>query len=703
MPLALVALTAQVSAPAHADTRAAALRAELLTTLKSRANEAAAPEDAVYRTALAAYEVLRVTGDRQVDELRAKDPAFEKFLAVFLADREWTEAYLSAGNVPADNPHGLETLKRIWEAEGASKDFNRFKQLSAAIASAFGAGSNAAHLRDGAANKPFGIDPVWRFRFFRDKWNAGRLDAGFGALKSWELIFVVGKEWDDASYAWLNENINIPREGYSEAYGAVTYRGASDFGDSIQGPMFYTPWRDLMCMAENVMKHGGVCGSLSTFGATAAAAHGIPAYTCGQPGHCAYAVRLKRGEWTGGFGGPDGGFHTYVWSGNIHYMDTMERVFGDDAGLARALTSQRVAHVLEDSGDAAGALRELGAALKISPWHLDLRREQIALMRKTGTTPEAWRAHAESLLADFGDNSDPAIALIAGFDDTFLADASDDAKLTWFAKIQSAASRARESWLWGNQIGERILDRQATSLKTGTARETLLRIALEAQLKSGPLFGKTLEWGVERFVKTGHADAFGRAFAAVSGTGSKSSDKMLVESYARAIEAACEARSLPAFQEIGRAAARFSRRTAAPGPLDKPAGRLVSDKGLLVASTVAWCNPVDFYNVLNESGGLIHSNEETSPAFTVELTETVPLSGILVVKNPGNEARMRHVRILRSVDGATWFPLAETPDMPSQWRVDVTGDIRAKWIRVEAVNPKPEFMHFRNILVFAKP
>ncbi len=49
----------------------------------------------------------------------------------------------------------------------------------------------------------------------------------------------------------------------------------------------------------------------------AAQAHGIPAYPVGQPGHCAYgaAVRVKRGEWKGGFGGPDGGMHNHIFGG----------------------------------------------------------------------------------------------------------------------------------------------------------------------------------------------------------------------------------------------------------------------------------------------------------------------------------------------------------------------------------------------------
>lgn len=689
--------------------RAAALRAayadRLLALEKTATSETLLKSDD-YRTALAAHEVLRVTGDKSVDAAVASDPEFPKFLAAFLPDREWTGAYLASGNVPTDTVHGLATLFAIWKADGASADFGKYKQLSAAVASAWGAGRNAESLRDGLRAKPFNIDPVWRFKFYKDRHKAGRLHPMFAGLKSWELHYVVAKVWDDASLAWLNDNINVPLARYPDVCWSVRYRGESDFGDTIQGPLFYAPWSPTMCTAENVKVHGGVCGSLSTFGATAASAHGIPSYTCGQPGHCAYAVRFARGEWVGGFGGPDGSPHVSIFPGNIHYVDLMEAVFGDDAGLDLALAQAARSRLLLASGDIAGAVAAMGAAVKASPLHPDLRREQIALLEKSGgMTPAGWREYAAGLLAAFGKHSDPAIALTRTFDEKFLKGAGDAEKLAWYAKIHDAAARATPSWAWANEIDDRILAPEFKSLNSDESREELLRIALAAHLNSGDgaYFGKVLEWGIKGFVEKGKADDFGRAFAAASSGGSaKIEDKKLREAYDRAIVAACEARSIPAFQALGKAALRFAGASPGPDKLNKPPGKLVSADGVLRLSSQAWCSGVDFYNVLNETGGVVHTKAEAAPSVIVELPRTVELSGVLVVKNRGNEWRMRKVRVSRSVDGATWFPVEETPDMPSQWRIDAPADTRARWIKVEALNEKPEVMHFRNILVFSK-
>lgn len=105
-----------------------------------------------------------------------------------------------------------------------------------------------------------------------------------------------GNPWDDKSYEWSNEHVNLPWRRYTAACWAAPYTGHNFFGDTIQGPLFYVPWRDLNTTAENTQIIGGVCGGLSYFGTMAAQAHGIPAYPVGQPGHCAYAVRVKRGN-----------------------------------------------------------------------------------------------------------------------------------------------------------------------------------------------------------------------------------------------------------------------------------------------------------------------------------------------------------------------------------------------------------------------
>lgn len=59
-----------------------------------------------------------------------------------------------------------------------------------------------------------------------------------------------GNPWDDKSYEWSNEHVNLPWRRYTAACWAAPYTGHNFFGDTIQGPLFYVPWRDLNTTAE---------------------------------------------------------------------------------------------------------------------------------------------------------------------------------------------------------------------------------------------------------------------------------------------------------------------------------------------------------------------------------------------------------------------------------------------------------------------
>lgn len=122
-----------------------------------------------------------------------------------------------------------------------------------------------------------------------------------------------------------------PGGGTRPPAGPAPYTGHNFFGDTIQGPLFYVPWRDLHTTAENTQIIGGVCGGLSYFGTIAAQAPRHPGLSGRAAGHCAYAVRVKRGEWKGGFGGPDGGMHNHIFGSQAptSYL-LMENVFADN-------------------------------------------------------------------------------------------------------------------------------------------------------------------------------------------------------------------------------------------------------------------------------------------------------------------------------------------------------------------------------------
>lgn len=698
----VVPLCVQAQVPAKSVTARRAALAEQIIAAESSGMPESLFAKPGYRTALLAHEILRMTGDEALTKLAAAEPTLPAFLDRFLSDPEWMTAYLTSGAPIANTPDGLSVLMELWKAEGASPDFNDYRELTAALANQWSVGGKAKTLQAKRNLADFTARPVDRFRLYRGFDKNGRLHPMFRKLKSWELGYVIGQVWSDKAIAWLNEHVNLPLERYPDACWAVEYKGVSDFGDSVQGPLYLRPWKDRMNEAQNTLRHGSVCGGLSTYGVIAAAAHGIPAYTVGQPAHCAMAIRFARGDWRGGFGGPDGSMGLCIWKGNIHYIDLSEIVFGDDAGLRTAMLQLARAHVLYDAGRTSAADEAFAAAVRVSPMHLDLRREQIERMKGQNLSAQQWSAYADSLLKDFGNQSHPAIDLCQTFEDKMFSKNDDTARAAWYAKVHKAASRAKDSWAWA--VDKDLLESQAKNLSNETARENLLRDALIAHLDgSGTSFGLVLEWGVKTFVETGKGDSFGRAFtAAVAAAPSGKGDpKKMTEGYNKAILATEAARSTPAFQALSLSGKALAPEVPSPLQLDLPTGKIVSNKGHIRSSSSSWDQPLTHINVLNEVGGVIRTKPEENPSLIVELPSAVTLGGVLLVKNDGNQGRLKHVKISRSTDGATWFPISESNDMPRQWKVTAPPGTSARWLKFEAINDKPEVMHLRNFIVTA--
>ena len=675
------------------------IAASLLNREKSQPIGALMADDD-YRRDLAAHDVLLLSGEKPVDEWLEKFKQGREFLSAIFADRAWMEAYLAVGKVPTDTAVGQGVLADVWMADGKSADFRNYLHLSSAIASMWACGPSAKNLQAREGVEPFGNSPVGRYFYFKTNSLAGRLHPMFGKLKSWELTYVVGQRNDEDSYAWFLEHVNVPLQRYPDVCWMVRYRGCSDMGDHIQGPLYYTPWKDIQCEGENTFLHGGVCGSLSTYATEAAAAHGIPAYTVGQPGHCAYAVRFARGKWVGGFGGPDGSTSMPIWSGNIDYVNLTEKVFDDDRGLNEALAQLSRARLYREQGDRTSAAHALQAAVAISPLHLDLRKLQIAwMLADPGTGAAAYRSYARELLAAYGTNAHPAIDLIALFEDRLVSGMTEDEKLAWFAEVNAAAAKSEYSWAWN--IPEQILNRESRMLADAGAKERLMRQSLRAY-SSTKYFDSVVDWGIREYLGKGRAEAFGAAFSAALDD-CRLGEKEMRSSIGKMLVAVEKAHSIDAFQSIARKAVQLCK--PQPDRVDitrKPRGILVSSNGALYASSYAWDDPVNHLNVLNETGGIIHTEKEQTPAIVVQLPAEVPLSGILLVKNSGNQWRLKRMRLSRSNDGEHWQPIAEVADMPPQWLVEPPDGTRAKWIKLEALNTQPEHLHIRNILVYAK-
>ena len=692
----------------------AGLQTEIREALQAAGEQTKATQkllqDNKYRHLLDIHELLRVTGPDNMKAIFSKSPQDAAFVKAFLQTPVRMELYLGAGLIPENSPAGIQILSDIWKADGKSPDFRTYQSLATGIASVFSTGPFAGKLKANSAN----CNPVRRYQIFKKLHQENKLHPGFIKLRPWEIRFVTGIHWDDKSYEWLNEHINLPWRRYTDACWAAPYTGSNFFGDTIQGPLFYVPWRDSSGEAENTRTIGGVCGGLSHFGTMAAQAHGIPAYPVGQPGHCAYAVRVKRGQWKGGFGGPDGGMHNHIFGSEAptSYL-LMEAVFADNEKIDLAYQWASQARLDEILGNKDKAIQSWQEALKQTPLHPFFRTElQRLLLEKQGMQPIDWYVYAKDALSHYKGNGFAAFNILKDVQNKFLMDIPAADRIAWFRDLHETIAATPTSWAVKFQP---VLDSQSAFLTTPQEKAAYLETVLSTHLKTGDgtNFGQALEWAVKTFVENGQADTFSSAFAKVAqqaggndASGAAPDPKKLKEAYGKAIYATEVARSIPAFQTLSKAAASFSDANTSSSTVNTPGPqgwKLVPADGMVRCSTTCqWDSPWDHINLLRPCGGSHHTDKETNPNVIVELKNGVNLAGLIITKRNGNEDRMKKMEVSTSTDGATWFPLASTDNMPKEWIVTAPEGTRAKWIKVEAKNAQPEFMHLRHILVYEK-
>lgn len=679
-------------------------------------------------------EIIRLTGKEELAELMRKDRKYALFLNVFFKNTDWMQTYLSAGLVPTKTDVGLRVLADIWAEDGKSPDFDQYFDLAVALASCWGAGNYGEQLQRGETLDTVNgrTNPLWRYNFFKTSHKDKKLHKNFAKLKPWELRFVAGINWDDASLKYMQDNLNIPPSQYGDACWMAEYTGTSEFGHDIQTPFFYIAWGHDKGQAELTCRHGGVCGALSHVGVAAAASRGIPTYPVGQPGHCAYGFRPERGEWQGGFGGPDGGMHNYIFNGGrapTSYR-LMEAVFADDDNVAAAYKAFSLAEALSialptNKEKVKEAWRE---ALRLSPlnpvFHKDFQEWAKA---NSVYTPDQWREYALATLAIHKGHGYAAMEVLDGVDPLFIINSGkrvegektlDEQRMEWYALEHEILAETPGSWSLDITP---LVEAQDTKLDSLDTREKYLKNLLSTYLKSGDgaNFGKILEWAIKTYVKGNRSKVFAQAFTeaaenapspdAKEGLTDKQktdSERALREAYGKAVIAAETSRSVDAVRAITKVGEKFKHApdaSIAEADLDCPPGVLVSPNGYMrLSSTCNWDSPISHLDVLTKQGGSFHTDKQDKPAVIVELENGVNLTGLLLVKNGDNQQRMKKMKVSRSVDGATWFEVATTDDMPRQWKIETPDNPAARFIKVESLPESPDYFHLRNILIFAK-
>ncbi len=659
-------------------------------------------------------EFIRVTDAEVLSAYAAGSERQRKFLREFANDPEWQELYLGCGLVPFKTDIGINVLYRIWcEERGDVKN----KKLAVALASVWGGGETAPNPALLKRN-PVDNDPVWRYKFFQKQAKKNALHPNYHNLQPWELRFTVGipaQDWDDKSFTWAAENINIPWDRYGWACWAAVYTDPSKFGDSVQSGEYGHPF-SMESSAESTHLNGGVCGAMSHLGCYAAMAHGIPSYTVGQPGHCAYGYRLKRGKWEGGFGGPDGGMHNHIFGNQApDSFLLMEAVFANDTVIEKAYRQSYCARAHEALGDKKAAEKAWADAIATSPLHPFFRKELHRLMLEREAGADEVYDYLQKAIPHYKGNGFSAAAMMTDLEPV-ITRMEDKQKLALYKELHTVIAGTQSSWA---NKPDAMFAKQIASLSSDEARERYLADTFIAHMKQGDgtVFGKALEWAVKEFVEKGKAETFGNAFAkAASGAskisgGTKEGDARLNAmkgSYNKAIFATEQARSVPAFQQLSRTAAKVCGTVPAPGELTKTGemtGKPAEPNGLFrISTTSQYDAPFSHRSIMTAKGGQSHTASEEKPNFIVELADSdKTLTGCIIRKCNGSEGRMTKATVYTSSDGATWMEKAKTDNMPKEWAVQFPAGTKGKWVKIEFDNsPGKNFAHISHFVVYVK-
>jgi len=680
----LVALTAHAAVPSARDEG-------------GMREEAASAEG---RIRLAREELRRVAGPAMED--MAKQPDGRKFLAELDASPGLLGDLMFSGPLPDEPGKMLRVLQGVWKEDRPGLARPEDRSTAAAVALTFG---QKSWPEDKALD---------RYRYFRDSRMKGLLHPQFDSLLAWEKRFLVSAGgngswngaggWDDASLAWLRDHVKLQARDYVGACWQAPYRLENLFGDSIHGSMYYAPFGH-MVHAQRVRDVGGVCGSLSHFGATAARANGIPAITMGEPGHCAYAVRVARGEWVPAYSlSWQRGLHTSLWGRAWTQLVLQEKALGDKEAHDRC-----TAHLWQARGLAGtdGELAETAyrLALEAQPLNQPAWIEALRFLRdQRKPSAEMWKAVQAAALKALADFPEAAWEVMAEIQPAALAALPELERLPFLLAFHQAIA-AREGPVMWNFEG--ALKSQADALGgDAAARLAFFEQVLVVQAASKSWFAPTIAWGQAAFGKdeatsTEFFAALARVFASDSAGGNQDGLRAALRP---AVLAAAANHNVEAFQALGKAGAVLrSNETLRTEPFP---GDLLSSGGMLTtSSTSGWDHPENHWGVLEACGGGFHTERQVRPWAIARLGKLGDLSGI-VIHDPSsghNATRQLPLKISVSADGESWQEIFRTDRHQQMWRIPLEGKAtRVQFVKVERDDDRNEFFHLRAIHAYGR-
>lgn len=248
-----------------------------------------------------------------------KRPKGRAFLDAFFKNKAWMEDFFSAGEPTTSWDNAFNALETIYYHSLSKKKSIRRADWRWASAAALNAEDDPTTI----VQSYLALEQLRKEHLLIKGMDNQRVD-------QMRFAFAI-KQGNAESLLWIAHEHHVPPHRYGGVCWYAAYRLNNFFGDSIHGSDYYKPWDHIYVRHQMAREIGGVCGSLSHYGCMAARAHGLPATTGGQPGHCAYNVWQPRlGRWEIDYNvGAYTGAHFLPWSNawSFAYLDLQNEVF----------------------------------------------------------------------------------------------------------------------------------------------------------------------------------------------------------------------------------------------------------------------------------------------------------------------------------------------------------------------------------------
>lgn len=620
------------------------------------------------RLDLARITMLRMASDEGIRNV-AEQRMGGSLLSMLSSDLDWMTGLLYSGP-SGDMARTLSGMARIFSKYSDDMTDPVVRRIATTTAS--------EAVREGFSDK----DMMERFEYYYSSYRANKLNVIFDNLRYWETRFVTGclqpSNWGSPrSLAWQRDNVRLPAEQYLNACTQLVYRLRNVAGDSVFSSEYLAP---VLKYTNNTTawahrEIGGVCGACSHYGAYGALAVGIPATTMGEPGHCAYTVRIGD-SWQKSYSIYwQHGLHKNFWrEHDWDFLILTQRLYSDYYNTLVSDQLCALADFLVSRKKNTAALTTYHNALLAQPlnWPVWLRYTGF-LKVKAPTDKAKWRElHdmvSDGLAPEF---HNVAATLLRKYIYPCLLPLADDKKE--LNKMFDSFFRQCKDMGTNRWDIAPFLNSQIESYKTEAEQKAYMRDALRTLMARPAYAGAVLAWGLDFVASQGgdseeanrKAEMFTDLLMAAMSrarTSKKEADATWA-ALGEAIYTAEENKDRRTFQAVGKLAYRKFKKRFPRKQIKFRAfpGRVVSTTGLITTATTVdpgqMTQCVMHWAVLQRGGGSIPGKFEGNAGVIVSLEHASKLNGVIMVcQKAVDRSRPFHMEI--SNDGQSWTKLPQ--------------------------------------------